>query len=169
MKYVRKNLLKQAEMQENELQIVSREMGSRKMTMQSKKQIKNQSQAGYMQSNEPQIAGEEAGKRNRIKTHSQSGRSMIEMLGVLAIIAILSIGGIVGFRLAMNYYQANQIAHEMNMMRTDAQIKIAQGAEELMLGEPYDPVSDSQLGHIQFNDAYLVDFDCIYMKTEISY
>ena len=168
MKYVRKNLLKQAEMQENELQIVSREMGSRKMTMQSKKQIKNQSQAGYMQSNEPQIAGEEAGKRNRIKTHSQSGRSMIEMLGVLAIIAILSIGGIVGFRLAMNYYQANQIAHEMNMMRTDAQIKIAQGAEELMLGEPYDPVSDSQLGHIQFNDAYLVDFDCIYMKTEIS-
>ncbi len=103
------------------------------MTLQSKKQIQNQ---------------------------SQSGRSMVEMLGVLAIIAILSIGGIIGFRLAMNYYQANQIAHEMNIMRTDAQIKIAQGTEKLMLGEPYDPISESMLGHIQFNDDYPVDFAC---------
>ena len=37
--------------------------------------------------------------------------------------ACLSIGGIVGFRLAINYYQANQIGHELNMMRTDAQGK----------------------------------------------
>ncbi len=97
----------------------------------------------------------------QFKNQSQSGRSMIEMLGVLAIIAILSIGGIVGFRLAMNYYQANQIAHEMNIMRTDAQIKIAQGAEELTLGDPYDS------GNIQFN-GYKTDFDCLYMETETS-
>ncbi len=109
------------------------------MTMQSKKQIQNQ---------------------------SQSGRSMIEMLGVLAIIAILSIGGIVGYRLAINYYQANQIAHEMNIMRTDAQIKIAQGTEKLMLGEPYDPISESQLGHIQFNDDYPIDFACALADDE---
>ncbi len=103
-------------------------------------------------------------KKNQLKqiqNQSQSGRSMIEMLGVLAIIAILSIGGIVGFRLAMNYYQANQIAHEMNIMRTDAQIKIAQGAEELTLGDPYDS------GNIQFN-GYKTDFDCLYMETETS-
>ena len=136
------------------------------MTMRSKKEIQNQSQTGYMQSNQPQTAGGEAGKRNRIKTHSQSGRSMVEMLGVLAIIAVLSIGGIVGFRLAMNYYQANQIAHEMNMMRTDAQIKIAQGTEKLILGSPYDPISESQLGHIQFNDAYPVDFACALADDE---
>ena len=104
------------------------------MTMQSKKQFKNQ---------------------------AQDGRSMVEMLGVLAIIAVLSIGGIVGFRLAMNYYQANQIAHEMNIMRSDAQIKIAQGTEELMLGDPYDS------GNIQFN-GYKTDFDCIDMETETS-
>ena len=42
MKYSIKNQLKQAEMQENELQIVSRKMGNRKMIMQSKKQIQNQ-------------------------------------------------------------------------------------------------------------------------------
>ena len=104
------------------------------MTMQSKKQFKNQ---------------------------AQDGRSMVEMLGVLAIIAVLSIGGIIGFRLAMNYYQANQIAHEMNIMRTDAQIKIAQGAEELTLGDPYDS------GNIQFN-GYKTDFDCLDMETETS-
>ena len=86
---------------------------------------------------------------------------MVEMLGVLAIIAILSIGGIVGFRLAMNYYQANQIAHEVNLMRTDAQIKIAQGTEKLTLGSPYDS------GNIQFND-YGTVFDCLDMETETS-
>ncbi len=122
------------------------------MTRKSKKQIQNQAQAGYMQNNEPKTVCGEAGKQNRIKTHSQSGRSMVEMLGVLAIIAILSIGGIVGFRLAMNYYQANQIAHEMNIMRTDAQIKIAQGTEKLTLGDPYDS------GTIRFNN-YPTDFD----------
>ncbi len=136
------------------------------MTTQSKKQIENQTQTEYMQSNELQIAGGEEEKQNRIKTHSQSGRSMVEMLGVLAIIGVLSLGGIVGYKLAMNHYQASQIAHEMNMMRNDAQIKIAQGTEKLILGSPYDPISESQLGHIQFNDDYPVDFACALADDE---
>lgn len=37
----------------------------------------------------------------------ESGRSMVEMLGVLAVIGILSIGGIVGFSLSMSRYKAN--------------------------------------------------------------
>ena len=37
----------------------------------------------------------------------QSGRSMIEMLGVLAIIAVLSVGGIAGFTKAMRMYRSN--------------------------------------------------------------
>lgn len=36
---------------------------------------------------------------------SQSGRSMIEMLGVLAIVGILSVGGISGFSTAMTKYR----------------------------------------------------------------
>ncbi len=99
--------------------------------------------------------------RKQFKNQSQSGRSMVEMLGVLAVIAVVSIGGIVGYRLAMNHYQASQIAHEMNMMRTDAQIKIAQGTEKLTLGSPYDS------GTIQFN-GYKTDFDCLDMETETS-
>lgn len=43
-------------------------------------------------------------------TKVQSGRSMVEMLGVLAIIGVLSIGGIAGYTMAMNRHKANQIA-----------------------------------------------------------
>ncbi len=102
----------------------------------------------------------------QIENQSQSGRSMVEMLGVLAIIAVLSIGGIIMFRYAMNYYQADQIAHEMNIMRNDAQIKIAQGTEKLTLGEPYDSINESTLGHIQFNDDYPIDFACALADDE---
>ena len=39
---------------------------------------------------------------------NESGRSMVEMLGVLAIIGVLSIGGIAGYSMAMNRYRANE-------------------------------------------------------------
>ena len=44
----------------------------------------------------------------------QFGRSMIEMLGVLAIIGVLSIGGILGYRRAVNNHQANTILDDVN-------------------------------------------------------
>ena len=40
---------------------------------------------------------------------SESGRSMVEMLGTLAIIGVLSIGGIAGYTYAMNKSKANDI------------------------------------------------------------
>ncbi len=40
---------------------------------------------------------------------NENGRSMVEMLGVLAIIGVLSIGGIAGYTMAMNKYKANEI------------------------------------------------------------
>ena len=40
---------------------------------------------------------------------SQSGRSMVEMLGVLAIIGVLSVGGIAGYSLSMRRHRANGI------------------------------------------------------------
>ena len=60
---------------------VSINNGSQKMTMQSKKQIQNQ---------------------------SQSGRSMVEMLGVLAVIGVLTVTGIVGIQYAMQIYKENE-------------------------------------------------------------
>ena len=40
---------------------------------------------------------------------TESGRSMVEMLGVLAIIGVLSIGGIMGYTMAMNRNYANKL------------------------------------------------------------
>ena len=44
----------------------------------------------------------------------QKGRSMIEMLGVLAIIGVLSIGGIALYRRAINNHHANTILDDVN-------------------------------------------------------
>ncbi len=44
-----------------------------------------------------------------MKFKNESGRSMIEMLGVLAIIGVLSIGGIAGYTLSMRRYRANNV------------------------------------------------------------
>ena len=43
---------------------------------------------------------------------SQSGRSMIEMLGVLAIIGVLSVGGIAGYSKAMEQYKLNKVLNQ---------------------------------------------------------
>ena len=48
------------------------------------------------------------------KRKSESGRSMVEMLGVLAIIGVLSIGGIAGYTMSMRKYRANQMADALN-------------------------------------------------------
>ena len=47
-------------------------------------------------------------QRRGLGTFSQSGRSMIEMLGVLAIIAVLSVGGIAGYSKAMMKFKVNK-------------------------------------------------------------
>ena len=39
---------------------------------------------------------------------------MVEMLGVLAIIGVLSIGGIAGYTLSMRRYRANQVLDAVN-------------------------------------------------------
>ena len=38
---------------------------------------------------------------------------MVEMLGVLAIIGVLSLAGLAGYTIAMNYYKANQTIHDV--------------------------------------------------------
>ncbi len=43
----------------------------------------------------------------------ETGRSMVEMLGVLALIGILSVAGIAGYKLAMNKYRANTLMEEV--------------------------------------------------------
>ena len=48
--------------------------------------------------------------------NTQSGRSMVEMLGVLAIIGVLSVGAIAGYSKAMNKYRLNKMVDQYNQL-----------------------------------------------------
>lgn len=47
---------------------------------------------------------------------AQTGRSMVEMLGVLAIIGVLSVGGIAGYSKAMLKYKLNKQSEQLNQI-----------------------------------------------------
>ena len=59
-------------------------------------------------------------RRTQAKKHrldvAQFGRSMVEMLGVLAIIGVLSVGGIAGYSKAMRKHKLNQHAVAVNSL-----------------------------------------------------
>ena len=50
---------------------------------------------------------------------AQIGRSMIEMLGVLAIIGVLSVGGIAGYSKAMMKYRVNKTIDQITTLSTN--------------------------------------------------
>ncbi len=51
-----------------------------------------------------------------MKHINENGRSMVEMLGVLAIIGVLSVGGIAGYSKAMNKYKINKTTDQVSML-----------------------------------------------------
>jgi type II secretory pathway pseudopilin PulG len=76
--------------------------------------------------------------------NTQSGRSMIEMIGVLAIIGVLSIGGLEGYSMAMTSYKAHQATDEIiKIIRTGLEY-FDQGFGRKLgtLGEVYNAVVD---------------------------
>ena len=56
-----------------------------------------------------------------MKIKNESGRSMVEMLGVLAIVGVLSIGGLAGYTTAMNKYRATEIMNSISLTLVDAE------------------------------------------------
>ena len=59
----------------------------------------------------------------------ESGRSMVEMLGVLAVIGVLSIGGIAGYSYGMDKYRANETINDVNLRAMDIMSQLTQGGE----------------------------------------
>ena len=49
----------------------------------------------------------------------ETGRSMVEMLGTLAIIGVLSIGGIMGYSYGMDKYRANETMQAVTLCGID--------------------------------------------------
>ena len=63
---------------------------------------------------------------NNCRYENETGRSMIEMLGVLAIIGVLSVGGIAGYSKAMNKFKTNQVADNVSMLVANIKTLYAQ-------------------------------------------
>ena len=51
------------------------------------------------------------------------GRSMVEILGVLAIVGVLSVGGIAGYSTAMNKYKMNKQNEQILLYKQKIMIK----------------------------------------------
>ncbi len=102
---------------------------------------------------------EKSKKRTQIQSETQtsdSGRSMVEMLGTLAVIGVLSIAGIAGYNAAMSKYRTNKVSHELNILSNQIQMLMEQKHEddyELSLGEPYDEGNITQ-------ERYGFNFGC---------
>ncbi len=58
--------------------------------------------------------------------NNQTGRSMIEMLGVLAIIAVLSVGGIAGYSKALTKFKINKIVNQVTTIAANIKTLYAQ-------------------------------------------
>ena len=65
------------------------------------------------------------GKKQQVDV-LQYGRSMIEMLGVLAIVGVLSVGGIAGYSKAMTKFKINKTADQISQIVTNIRTLYAQ-------------------------------------------
>ena len=95
---------------------------------------------------------------NMKHTH-ESGRSMIEMLGVLAIIGVLSVGGIQGYSMAMSKFKVSKTTDQVQTMVTNVRTLFAGN-------RTYDGLGDSTKGYGTaytlgiFNDEICDDSTC---------
>ncbi|MBR4927641.1 MAG: hypothetical protein IKY98_04870 [Alphaproteobacteria bacterium] len=77
---------------------------------------------------------------------SQSGRSMVEMLGVLAIIGVLSIGGIAGYSYGMDKYRSNETMNDINLRSIDLIAQASRGADFTLAEWSTKTVTDYDIG-----------------------
>ena len=68
-------------------------------------------------------------------TKQESGRSMVEMLGVLTIMGLLSIGAIAGYRHAMDQYKANETINELTLRAVSVGEQVRQNKGTLTMDE----------------------------------
>ena len=76
------------------------------------------------------------------KTSAEQGRSMVEILGVLAVIGVLSAGGIYGYSFAMDKYRANDTLSELNVLAHTHGMQISQMIERENLPSDGEVLSD---------------------------
>ena len=90
---------------------------------------------------------------------AQSGRSMVEMLGTLAIIGVLSIGGITGYSYGMDKYRANETTNQIMLRAIDLMTQAAQRNETLSLAGWNNEASQYDFGTPEYTNDGLIVFD----------
>ncbi len=105
---------------------------------------------------------------------NQNGRSMIEMLGVLAIIGVLSVGGITGYTRAMTKFKINKLLYQANTVINNIRIVFAEQikngyVEDIysFLSDDYDETSsiilpDEMLNHLSNDGSISCENNCVF-------
>lgn len=107
------------------------------------------------------------GRRNSVRrVPSPSGRSMLEMLGVLAIIGVLSITALIGFTYALNKYRANTVIEDV--MLAASSVKTSDLFEQM---QPGSLLSLPELNMVKTRigypiSAYKYDKDLFFVSVE---
>ena len=93
--------------------------------------------------------------------NTQSGRSMVEMLGVLAIIGVLSVGAIAGYSKAMFKYKLNKHAEQINTV-INAVARNVHSFDNIKQGGTYLTETFVKMGEIPTEMVKSTDTDTIY-------
>ena len=93
--------------------------------------------------------------------NTQSGRSMVEMLGVLAIIGVLSVGAIAGYSKAMMKYKLNKQAEQLNTV-INAVARNAHSFDNLLANKGYIKLTNTfvKMGEIPVEMQCRTDYIC---------
>ena len=86
----------------------------------------------------------------RAQKEFESGRSMVEMLGVLAIIGVLSVTGIAGFKTAMDRHRANELMNEASKRAVVAMAQLEQGRTASQIS--FSEFTNNNMGHGVFEN-----------------
>lgn len=91
----------------------------------------------------------------------ENGRSMIEMLGVLAIIGVLSVGGLASYNTAMRKVRINKLVEELTILVTDIRllyddVKISLSSGQNLTGIDREPLKQAAatLGGNLYNSMF---------------
>lgn len=96
---------------------------------------------------------------------NETGRSMVEMLGVLAVIGVLSVGGIMGYKFAMVKYAANATINDVNLRSTtllqqnesNKKLSLGEFDEISTMGYPFTPINEDLVDNkfilLEFSDV----------------
>ncbi len=98
--------------------------------------------------------------RKQVKNISEKGRSMVEMLGVLAIVGVLTMGGIAGYVFAMEKHRSNTLLSEMNDVNNQIALLLLRGnVYGISLQNPYDA------GKLILSDFATLKYGCGHDET----